>query len=213
MNFYQLFSNSSSPSPPFPFHSHIFCLFSGKIFKLCQNYPCDDDQEQKNFYEIGIWDWDVMPPQIGDNELSYVYIPAKWTFQYFEKPGYGGLTRVYGNYEYSVELPLAAHDNMVSSFKLRQFPSSEMVKLCQNNPCGTGGIYSARAGNWKSMPPEIGNGKLSWIYLPAGYSITLYAEENFEVEIGTAYATEDARRISINEQWDDSASSFIIALI
>jgi len=95
-----------------------------------------------------------MPPQVPSDTLSFVYNPKGWTFQFFQHANFVGGTVIVGSYDYSISLSLATIglDNWVSSFKIRKFPSSEMVMLCQNNPCGTGGKYYARVGMWASMP-------------------------------------------------------------
>jgi hypothetical protein len=124
-----------------------------KYFKLCSDYPCRTD-DSNTFYWEGRYDAGGMPPQVPSDTLSFVYIPKGWTFQFFQHANFVGGTVIVGSYDYSISLSLATIglDNWVSSFKIRKFPSSEMVMLCQNNPCGTGGKYYARVGMWASMP-------------------------------------------------------------
>jgi hypothetical protein len=120
-----------------------------------------------------------MLPQVPNDSLSFVYIPPGWTFQYFEHSNFGGVTRVFGGYDHSVNLSMDGHNDWVLSFKIRKYPSSEMVLLCHNNPCDTGGEYYARVGNWASMPEEIGNGILSFVYIPKGFVFWYFLGADF----------------------------------
>jgi len=170
-----------------PARSYLTSLApKSEIFKLCQDFPCADDEEETNFYVIGNLDLYKMPPQIGDNALSYVYIPSGWTFQFYEHSDFGGKTQVYGEYDRSAELKLTVSNDIVSSVKLRQFRTSEKVLLCLYYPCGTKDVWTSRTGNWEWAD------QFSYIWLPAGYSITFYAEKNYVDEIGSVSATEDA---------------------
>jgi hypothetical protein len=74
---------------------------------------------------------------------------------------------------------MGGHNDLVSSFKIRKYPSSEMVMLCQHSPCGTGGKYYARVGNWASMPGEIGNDQLSFVYIPEGFVFWFFLDAVF----------------------------------
>ena len=187
---------------------HFLCL--PKLFQLCSDYPCGADTN--NFYTTGAADWGYMPPQVGNDSLSFVYIPLGWTVQYFEHADFEGITRVFGSFDNAVSLWMGEHNDMASSVKLRRFPNSEQVILCQND-CDTGGIYDTRTGNWASMPAEIGNDQLSWVYLPEGYAITFYVHGNFGGDVGYGEATDGAIWLEMDDIYYNAVSSFIITLV
>lgn len=150
-----------------------------------------------------------MPPPIGNDALSFVYIPAGWTFQYFEHADFGGITRVFGGYDYITNLWMGGHNDFVSSFKIRKFPNSEQVMLCKDNPCGSGGRYYARAGNWASMPAEIGNDQLSFVYIPSGYVFWYFEHANYD---GWNGQVSGPVYLSMGG-YNDAVSSFVIFLL
>jgi hypothetical protein len=59
-----------------------------------------------------------MPSEIGDNDLSFVYIPRGYTFEYFEHPSWLGWSRKFGSCDGDVSLNMIEHNNAVSSFKI-----------------------------------------------------------------------------------------------
>jgi hypothetical protein len=66
-----------------------------------------------------------MPWQIGNDELTRVYIPARFSFQYFEHQYYGGWTQTFGNSWSSITLDMAGHNDAVSSFIIRMLEYSD----------------------------------------------------------------------------------------
>jgi hypothetical protein len=83
------------------------------IVKLCSNTDCTGGV----FYAtVGMWA--NMPSEIGDNQLSFVYIPRGYTFEYFEHPIWSGWSRKFGSCDEHVNLNMNEHDNAVSSFKI-----------------------------------------------------------------------------------------------
>jgi hypothetical protein len=104
---------------------------------------------------------------------------------------------------------MAGNNDWVSSFKIRKYPSSEMVMLCQHDPCGTGGKFYARVGKWYSMPGEIGNDQLSAVSIPAGFVFWYFLDANFrganEKFTGPVY-------LQLVRSHNDAVSSFMIYL-
>jgi hypothetical protein len=62
-----------------------------------------------------------MPWEIGNDELTRVYIPAQFSFQYFEDHYYGGWSETFGDPEYSIDLDMGGHNDAVSSFIIRRW--------------------------------------------------------------------------------------------
>ena len=62
-----------------------------------------------------------MPWQIGNDQLTQVYIPARFTFTYYEHTWYGGWQRTFGEPNRRVSLHMGGHNDAVSSFIIRKF--------------------------------------------------------------------------------------------
>ena len=63
----------------------------------------------------------TMPWQIGNDELTRVYIPARQTFTYYEDSWYRGWQRTYGESNSRINLYMGGHNDAVSSFIIRKF--------------------------------------------------------------------------------------------
>jgi len=144
---------------------------------LCRHYDCDCYQFS---YRASVGDWNRMPWQIGDNELTDVVIPKGYALQYFEHPDFGGRNQIFGSPDDYVSLNLAetSDNDTVSSFVVRRLPDTGKVKLCRNTDC-TGGVFYASVGQWSSMPSEIGDNELSFVHIPQGYFIEYFEHGNW----------------------------------
>jgi hypothetical protein len=125
-----------------------------------------------NNYFATVGDWDRMPHQIGDNELTRVHIPQGYAFQYFEDPYFGGWNRIHGSHDKRLQIYMVESNDAVSSFRIRKLPDGK-VKLCRHPDC-TGGVYYASVGQFPSMPIEIGDNQLSFVLIPPGYTFEYF---------------------------------------
>jgi hypothetical protein len=83
---------------------------------LCKNSDC-----KGGHVYAGPGYYPSMPWQIGNDALTRVYIPARWSFQYFEHTNYGGWTRTFTDATYSINLDMGGHNDAVSSFIIRRY--------------------------------------------------------------------------------------------
>jgi hypothetical protein len=133
-----------------------------------------------NVYKASVGNWDHMPHQIGNDQLTRVIIPPGYAVELFEHGNYGGWNYIFASQDGSnyVSLNLGTLDNSVSSFKVHRLPDTGKVKLCRNIDC-TGGVYYASVGQWSSMPFEIGNDQLSFVSIPQGYTFEYFEHGNW----------------------------------
>lgn len=150
-----------------------------------------------------------MPPDIGNDQLSQVYIPRGLSFEYFEHSSFGGWHRAYGSPNYDIILNMGGHNDAVSSFKVRQIPSGQ-VKLCRNSDCSGGYVYYTSVATWTSMPSIIGNDALSFVYIPRGYKIKIFVHSNLSGWSYTAGSAYYGINLSIGGDW---VSSFIVSVV
>ena len=73
---------------------------------LCQNNDC-----QGGRYVASFGNWNSMPGEIGNDELSRVFIGNNVAFWYYENNNYSGITRTVGP---DVDLNMGGHSDMVS---------------------------------------------------------------------------------------------------
>jgi hypothetical protein len=63
---------------------------SSRFVSICRFPDCSDE----HMY-AGPGFYNTMPWDVQSDELFYVYIPARVSFHYFEKPNFGGWTRTF----------------------------------------------------------------------------------------------------------------------
>ena len=67
-------------------------------------------------YYVSVGTWTSMPSIIGNDALSYVYIPMGFKFEYFEHTGLGGWSGSFGSKDNGILLSMGGHNDAVSSF-------------------------------------------------------------------------------------------------
>jgi hypothetical protein len=89
---------------------------STRYVLLCKNSDC-----RGGHVYAGPGYYPTMPWQIGNDALTRVYIPARWSFQYFEHTYYSGWTETYFNAYSAINLDMAGFNDAVSSFIIRKY--------------------------------------------------------------------------------------------
>ena len=89
---------------------------SGEYVLLCRHSDCTGGHVY-----LGPGYYATMPWEIGNDELTRVYIPAGWSFQYFQHTSYSGWSETFGDPSYSINLDMGGHNDAVSSFIIKQY--------------------------------------------------------------------------------------------
>ena len=89
---------------------------STRYVLLCKNSDC-----RGGHVYAGPGYYPTMPWQIGNDALTRVYIPARWSFQYFEHTYYSGWTETFFNANQAINLDMAGFNDAVSSFIIRKY--------------------------------------------------------------------------------------------
>ena len=89
---------------------------SSRYVLLCKHSDC-----RGGHVYAGPGYYPSMPWQIGNDALTRVYIPARFSFQYFQDTNYGGWTRTFGSSGNSINLDMGGHNDAVSSFIIRSW--------------------------------------------------------------------------------------------
>ncbi len=151
-----------------------------------------------------------MPEDIGNDQLTEVYIPRGYSFEYFEHGNFGGWSAAFGLTSSDLILNMGGHNDAVSSFKVRLLPLTR-VKLCMHGDCN-GGVYYASVGNWGSMPAEIGNDALSFVYIPKGFKFQFFEHGNFQGWTSTSGSPDYDIALTLVRSHNDAVSSFKISV-
>merc|ERR1712183_754100 len=88
-------------------------LPDGKV-RLCKHLDCSSHY----FDCTWVKNYSSMPREIGNDQLSKVFIPRGYQFQYFQHGNYGGWNRSFGSCSNSINLNMGGHNDAVSSFKI-----------------------------------------------------------------------------------------------
>lgn len=111
--------------------------------KLCRYHDCSGG----HVYYASVGSWTSMPSTIGNDTLSYVFIPRGFKFQYFQDTDFGGCSQTIGSNDYDTNLVF--HDETgVSSFKsfMISVGCSWYDVKCWANKAGNGICKVAYAG-------------------------------------------------------------------
>jgi len=84
---------------------------SGQV-KLCRHTDCSGGYV---FYS-SVGTYTSMPSIIGNDALSFVYIPRGFKFEYFQHGGLGGWNGSFGSKNHGINLYMGGHNDAVSSF-------------------------------------------------------------------------------------------------
>jgi hypothetical protein len=87
-----------------------------RVVLMCRVPDCSDEHKY-----AGPGFYDVMPWEVESEELFYVYIPARTSFQYFEKPNFSGWTRTFTGGNKGVHVNLNSHSQAISSFIIKHY--------------------------------------------------------------------------------------------
>jgi hypothetical protein len=182
-----------------------------RTVELCKHSTCEGGT-YRAAHTIG--NWPSMPADIGNGQLTKVIIPQGLSFEYFQHGAYGGYFRAYGSKtaERIINMGSNGHNDAVSSFKVRQIPAGS-VKLCRDYPCGTGPYYYASVGSWSSMPWQIGNDALSYVYVPKGYKATFFEHNSYGGCRSTLSSPDGNRAWYFGGSLDNKVSSFIVSVL
>lgn len=170
------------------------------------HYPCEDSPYfvalQGNFVTMS-----QMPPEIGNDHVSAIKIPAGYAVQWYEHNGFGGQSWIQGHPTIDISQDLSSYlGNQVSSFKARKVTGN--VKLYEHYYFGGSSFTVSSHGSWSSMPAGIGNDKLSSVYIPRGYQIELYRHTGFGDRMGTWWCNYSACILNLFGGLNDAVSSF-----
>jgi hypothetical protein len=151
--------------------------------ELCKHSPCESTPYFVPLQD-GRIDMASMPPEIGNDHVSQIKVPAGFAVEWCEHSNFGGQCWMNGHPTSNIVLDLNSYlTNQVSSFKARAV--SGKVKLFQHYDTTVGGSFECIHGSWPSMPAVIGNDQLSKVYIPKGYVVTFYRHVNYEDSMGT----------------------------
>jgi len=91
-------------------------LQSSSLTLLCKHSDCQGGRVWAN-----PGSYSSMPWQIGNDELTRVYIPPGHTFTYYQHGNFQGWQRTFGEPNRWVNLFMGGHNDAVSSFIIRRF--------------------------------------------------------------------------------------------
>jgi len=179
-----------------------------RTVELFKNYGCDGGSYRAS-HTIG--DWYSMPPDIGNDELSQVYIHQGLSFEYFEHGHFEGWHKAFGSPTRDTVLDMGGHNDAVSSFKVRQIPPGQ-VKLCRHHDCSGGYVFYASVGTWSSMPSVIGNDELSFVEIPTGFKFEYFEHGQLQGWHRSFGSRDHGIDLSMGGH-NDAVSSFIISVL
>jgi len=82
--------------------------------KLCKHNPCGSGNY---VWKRAGW-YSSMPWQVGNDALSYVYIPKGMWFMYWQHSSYQGWSRSFGSKHHGINLSMGGHNDAVSSYAI-----------------------------------------------------------------------------------------------
>lgn len=89
-------------------------LPDGKV-RLCRHSDCSSYSYDCTWMQ----NYASMPWEIGNDQLSRVFIPRGYQFQYFQHTNFGGWSGTFGSCDYATNLNMGGHNDAVSSFKIK----------------------------------------------------------------------------------------------